>query len=107
MSGWCPAGECECLHYHGGEKCGALDPHFCETDLMNIEVCPWPSRQMPVKQELSEREAGRRAGIEECMEAVKHIKLHFNADIVVQREAIAALEKLRDTPRREGGKNEK
>ena len=82
-----------------------LDIRLSEGSLHLYEVCPWPSRQVPVKQPLSDCDkcpkddayaAGRRAGIEECMEAVKHIKLHFNADIVVQREAIAALEKLRD-----------
>jgi hypothetical protein len=144
MSGYCPAGKCECKNFVSiwrGLMKGApitsqacnLDIRLSEGSLHLYEVCPWPSRQVPVRpyaedcaaqeaekqegrycpdtkrncqfltptpEELDEmlgiaKNAGRRAGIEECMEAVKHIKLHFNADIVVQRDAIAAMEKLR------------
>ena len=49
MNKFCLKGKIECLHYHEPQKCTALDPHYCETSLVDCEQCPWPSRQVRVE----------------------------------------------------------
>jgi hypothetical protein len=58
MSGYCPAGKCECGNYHSerhdgkvGEFSFAYYTKACrgegwEIDIQDIEQCPWPSRRV-------------------------------------------------------------
>ena len=49
MNKYCPAGKMNCEHYDG-KFCNAF--LGCHTALFEtIEVCPWPSRQVPVELE--------------------------------------------------------
>jgi hypothetical protein len=144
MSGYCPAGKCECKKFVEANTCAALlEYHVAGSWIDNWEVCPWPSRQVPVRpyaedcaaqeaekqegrycpdtkqncqfltptpEELDEmlgiaKNAGRRAGIEECEKAIMEIECYncfvgktTNAtDMWMKRcDAISALEKLRD-----------
>ena len=74
--------ECERWNGRGCVVDAATERGFSDVALSDIEVCPWPSRKVPVKQSTVEEaagmvaqnayNAGRRAGIEECMEAVSN-----------------------------------
>lgn len=107
---WCPAGKCECGRYSVDDGVA-----FCEQEYsreMDFEKCPWPSRQVPVKQPLSDCDkcpkddayaAGRLAVIGECIGEIKKMITPLDLDdesdywrSVVLNETIAALEKLRD-----------
>jgi len=51
MNKYCPAGKCECEHFDNGNNENRL---FClavdlPLDVYLIEVCPYPSRQVPVE----------------------------------------------------------
>lgn len=65
MSGWCPAGKCECenLHITGSSLeqsfiCAASRPKLLV--LSKFEVCPWPSKQSPQQQHSPDWYAGAR-----------------------------------------------
>ena len=111
MSGWCPAGKIECVNCYGANSFGA--PKRCDwggedyLELDKIEICPWPSRQVPVKiagegrycpdtkrncqyltpsaNELNKmideaKAAGRLAGIGECVDEIKKMLAQLNLD---------------------------
>src|SRR5574343_211578 len=104
---YCPAGKCECGRYSVDDGVA-----FCEQEYsreMDFEKCPWPERQVPVKQpdvlyaHNAGFAAGRLAGIEECIGEIKKMITPLDLDdesdywrSVVLNETIAALEKLRD-----------
>jgi hypothetical protein len=85
MSGYCPAGKCECGWYGTQTEawtnfCGAIG-RYMEFD---PEVCPWPSRQQRIEKPLLGIEeeqrvfnhghaAGRLAGLREAKEAVDSV----------------------------------
>lgn len=79
---YCPAGKIECLHFNQPHHCSLPDPHFGETNLKQIEVCPWPSRQEPIEKirikDKPEYATGYYRGATEqlkrCNEAIKKIK---------------------------------
>ncbi len=110
---FCPAGKCECEQYVDGECCANLifsqsERHYFEIDIKEseIEVCPWPSRQVPVKaeptfeQEIDHARAiGFTAGIDAAIWAVEKIpwpkdsfsddQINFCGGVIIA--AIAAL----------------
>jgi hypothetical protein len=86
MSGYCPAGKCECNAYfvsyneHGKTEACSVSV----IDLSKYEVCPWPSRQQRIEKPLLGIEeeqrvfnhghaAGRLAGLREAKEAVDSV----------------------------------
>jgi len=99
---YCPAGKCECLHFHLPHHCGLPDPHFGETNLEQIEVCPWPSRQMRVEIESVYHiktyddgfAAGRAYQSEKDREAVKKCRKYPQTDdaVIIASDLYAAIE---------------
>jgi len=57
MSGYCPAGKCECNLWKPNLKTPELGMFACRKhedqligyQIMRLGYCPWPSRQVPVK----------------------------------------------------------
>jgi hypothetical protein len=113
MSGYCPAGKCECgnIKDDGGTiRCIAyvLTYTVGGSVISEFEVCPWPSRQVRVEPQKPDAvdahnagfAAGRSAGLREAVEAVKKIegipyKLGYEEKAWVERaEAIAAIRAL-------------
>lgn len=95
MSGYCPAGKCECenkitLLYGSGVLIDAckLNQRLTEGSLKLYDVCPWPSRQVRVEPQGDcdkcpkddAYAAGRLAGLREAREAVANIRLRFDSD---------------------------
>jgi hypothetical protein len=113
MSGYCPAGKCECenkitLLYGSGVLIDAckLNQRLTEGSLKLYDVCPWPSRQVRVEPQGDcdkcpkddAYAAGRLAGMQEAMEAV-----HAAGRLAGLQEAMEAVANIRlrfdsDTP---------
>lgn len=88
MSGYCPAGKCECenkitLLYGSGVLIDAckLNQRLTEGSLKLYDVCPWPSRQVRVEPQGDcdkcpkddAYAAGRLAGLREAREGVEQL----------------------------------
>ena len=91
MNKYCLKGKIECLHYHEPQKCTALDPHYCETSLVDCEQCPWPSRQVPVEPKQSDYDRGRSDMKRECVAKLKQAWVNTNGRYDVNK-AITAIE---------------
>jgi hypothetical protein len=118
MNGHCPAGKCECENFIVSNIVDNAPP-FCHLagesyyPIKHYEECPWPSRQVPVikpiKLELTDygrgwkegHAAGRLAGLQEAMEAVKKlgrrgIAIDFEKchETLYRNEVLAAIDRL-------------
>ena len=100
---YCQAGKCECGRYSADDQVAYCEQGYSRE--MDFEVCPYPSRQVPVKQEgrycpdtkrncqyltpsanelnkmIDEaKAAGRLAGIGECVDEIKKMLAQLNLD---------------------------
>lgn len=106
MSGYCPAGKCECNAYfvsyneHGKTEACSVSV----IDLSKYEVCPWPSRQVRVEPQGDcdkcpkddAYAAGRLADLREAREAVADVPevTMLGVTGLSKKDALAAIDRL-------------
>jgi hypothetical protein len=108
MSEYCPAGKCECEHFDNGINEDGL---FCRAvdlplDIYLIEVCPYPSRQVPAvvpdtqdfRIDIHEQgfRDGFRTAIQQCREAVGEIKIEYYKFFISRPAVLAAISKVEE-----------
>ena len=118
---WCSAGKCECGCYYSerhdskvGKFSFAYYTKACrgegwEIDIKDIELCPWPSRQVPVepptyKPWMDEYNqifkdgyaAGFRDALQKCREAVGEIKIEYYKFFISRPAVLAAISKVEE-----------
>jgi hypothetical protein len=102
MSGYCPAGKCECENFDNGNNENRLFCHAVDLplDVYLIEVCPYPSRQQVVGPQKMYGAmdiafaAGRAEGIREARETLSKMAEEYIDGSHSRHMVVACIAKL-------------